>query len=192
MKILQTINNCSGCPYKAVYRKSNMYYFRCDHIRYKGNNDFKPFNNAFLEGCPLKDVGVKVGIAVILLTEDKKILIGKRLNTDSGEGLWGLPGGRMDLWEDPKETAVRETQEETGVTINKDNLDFVFFTNDIFKDTEEHWITLYYLTRTWEGDPKLMEPDKCSEWKWINIHNLSKESIFCGWEEPLKDMLKGE
>jgi len=188
-KILQTIKKCSDCPYRELYIKSDIKYFRCDHSKFEGENDFRPTDNLISNGCPLVDVGVKVGIAVILITKDDKILIGQRINTSSGEGMWGLPGGRMDLWEDPIETAVRETQEETGIVINESHLQYVFLTNDIFKESDEHWITLYYATKVWEGEAEIMEPNKCKEWKWVNLNELP-DNVFCRWEELLRDLLK--
>lgn len=47
------------------------------------------------------------------LTTDKKLL----LVSKDGQS-WQLPGGKPDLGESLKETAVRELKEETGVSIN--------------------------------------------------------------------------
>jgi len=41
-----------------------------------------------------------------------------RLNTHSGQ--WALPGGRLDLGEDPVEAAIREVDEEVGVRLAED------------------------------------------------------------------------
>jgi len=140
----------------------------------------------------LTNIGVRVGVAIVFLDKDNQVLIGKRVNTSSGSHLWGLPGGRMELWEDTKKTAVREAQEETGLIIKEEDLEYLFFTNDMFKESGEHWLTLYYKAFNWEGIVKRMEPDKCLEWKWENINKLSKKEIFCGWKEPLKKILKNE
>ena len=54
---------------------------------------------------------VSVGGAVI--REDGRMLAIKR--ADNGE--WELPGGIVELDEDPRETVRREVLEETGVTV---------------------------------------------------------------------------
>ena len=78
-----------------------------------------------------------VGVSVFLINEKNQILVGKR-----AEGTWGLPGGGMEAGETPKETAVRETLEETAVDICEGDLRFATFTNDVFLKTKnEHWIT---------------------------------------------------
>ena len=57
----------------------------------------------------------KVGVGVFVL-KDGKILMGKRKGAH-GEGSWSLPGGHLEFNESWDMCAVRETMEETGVTI---------------------------------------------------------------------------
>jgi 8-oxo-dGTP pyrophosphatase MutT (NUDIX family) len=52
------------------------------------------------------------GAGVILVTRKGKTLVLKKPNNN-----WGLPGGKPNELETPKETALRETEEETGVKI---------------------------------------------------------------------------
>ncbi len=116
--------------------------------------------------------GVKVGVAVFIIKYEnniKKILFGKRKNTTTGEGCWQLPGGRMEKWEDPIDTGIREIKEETTLDIK--NLKFIDFTNDIFNEEDEHWIILFYETKDFKGTPKVVE-DKCSEWQWFSENNF--------------------
>jgi ADP-ribose pyrophosphatase YjhB (NUDIX family) len=49
---------------------------------------------------------------VIVINDQGEILLIRR--TDNGN--WAVPGGGMDLGESIADTAVRETQEETGIT----------------------------------------------------------------------------
>ncbi|MCS7072578.1 MAG: NUDIX domain-containing protein, partial [Anaerolinea sp.] len=63
----------------------------------------------------------KVAVAVLITRAcgtDKadEILLVQRGN-DPGKGLWSVPAGFMDYDEDPQSAAVRETREETGLTI---------------------------------------------------------------------------
>jgi 8-oxo-dGTP diphosphatase len=52
-----------------------------------------------------------------ILNERGEVLLLQRHSDDLGGGLWCLPGGRMDAGEQPYETALREVQEETGLTL---------------------------------------------------------------------------
>jgi 8-oxo-dGTP pyrophosphatase MutT (NUDIX family) len=42
--------------------------------------------------------------------------------TQVGVGLWELPGGSLDFGETPLQAVVRETSEETGISIKEENL----------------------------------------------------------------------
>jgi 8-oxo-dGTP pyrophosphatase MutT (NUDIX family) len=43
--------------------------------------------------------------------------------------LWKFPGGKMEPGEDPFETALREAKEETGLSLQRENLTLIETTN---------------------------------------------------------------
>lgn len=57
-----------------------------------------------------------VPAAGVLLVEEGRILLVKR-RFEPREGFWCLPAGFMESGEHPEVTAVRETREETGLTV---------------------------------------------------------------------------
>ena len=62
-------------------------------------------------------------VKLVIINKDKKILLQKRsMNKLSNPGQWGLTGGKVDVGEDTLTTAVRETYEEIGVKLNKEEL----------------------------------------------------------------------
>ena len=56
--------------------------------------------------------GLVPAVNVIVASDAGEILLIRR----SDNGNWAVPGGGMDLGESITDTAVRETQEETGIT----------------------------------------------------------------------------
>ena len=60
--------------------------------------------------------------ALILSGDSKQVL----LTRESADGKWSLPGGWADVGSSPKETAIKESWEETGLTVNTTALLAVF------------------------------------------------------------------
>lgn len=121
-----------------------------------------------------------VGVGVII-KKDNKVLLGKRKGSH-GNDTWSFPGGKLDLFETPEECAIREVFEETGLKIK--NLKSSIYTNDIFKDLNMHYITLFYIADYDEGEVELKEPHACEKWEWFEWDNLP-EPLFA----PIKSYL---
>ncbi|MEH7379985.1 NUDIX domain-containing protein [Bacillus sp. JJ1533] len=56
---------------------------------------------------------LKAGVAVLILNEDKQVLLQKR----SDVGLWGIPSGHIEIGETVSEAAIRKVKEETNLDI---------------------------------------------------------------------------
>jgi len=137
------------------------------------------------------EVPYRIGVAVFV--ENPKLnayLIGKRKGSlDSGN--WGLPGGHMEPNETIEECAKRELLEETGLEIK--NIKHVTFTDDNYPAECKRYITLFVSAQVKDNnaEPKLMEPEKCEEWKWhkwndeppkncsMPMKHLNKQIDFC-------------
>lgn len=59
------------------------------------------------------DPGVKLGVLAVMLREAEVLLVQRSKAPD--KGLWGYPGGHVELGETVAEAAVRELREETGL-----------------------------------------------------------------------------
>ncbi|MCP5097167.1 MAG: NUDIX hydrolase [Chloroflexi bacterium] len=73
----------------------------------------------------------KVGVGVVVVHESKLLLIRRRMNPEKGK--WSLPAGFLDYGEDPKETAVRETHEETNLHVEIEALIDVYHNSTVSK-----------------------------------------------------------
>ena len=105
-----------------------------------------------------------------------------------GAGTWSLPGGHVELGEEPRNTALRELVEELGPQQCQygpvEILEHYPYASTIFKEGKHH-ITLFFETELIKGEPIVMEPDKCERWEWADaIHpprplfgNLDKISL---------------
>ncbi len=119
------------------------------------------------------------GVGIMLLKDDK-VLLGKRnddpVKADSllhGEGTWTCPGGKLDFGEKIVDAIKKELLEETGIKAN--NLKVISVTNEIVHDA--HFVTIGFLCKDFEGEPKIMEPEEIEEWKWFPLNKLP-ENIY--------------
>ena len=91
------------------------------------------------------------GSLVIILNEDGEILLQERK-----PGVFGLPGGLMDLGESYEDTAVREVFEETGLTVKDLKLCNVFSGSEYYLKIENgdefYSVTAVYKTDNYEGE----------------------------------------
>lgn len=137
---------------------------------------------------------VRVGVAAVIV-RDGAILLGERIGSH-GANTWATPGGHLEVGESIEQCAIRETQEETGLAI-----DFVrklTFTNDVFEKEGKHYITLFVLANARDGEPQVMEVDKCKQWQWFELDSLPEplflpiQNLLKAHQDDLSSLLKGE
>lgn len=118
---------------------------------------------------------VQVGLGVFCLRKNEgewEVLMGYRGKHSHGADEWELPGGKPDLWESPRRGAQRELKEEVDLDVAESDLQFVTWTDDRFPSHGRHFVTLYFWTTDWQGEPKVMEPTKCLMLKWFPLKKL--------------------
>lgn len=70
-----------------------------------------------------KSQGVVVGVAVILQSSDRHVLLTRRAkHMRTFPGVWVPPGGHLEPGEKLQEACMRELREETGLQFSQDNL----------------------------------------------------------------------
>ena len=113
--------------------------------------------------APVHTSPPRVGVAVVVI-RDGQVLIGRRLSASHGHDTWQFPGGHLEFGESIADCAVREVAEETGLEAVVTG--YGPFTNDLFVDEGKHYVTLFVLAAAPVGQPQVMEPEKCAEWRW--------------------------
>ncbi len=113
---------------------------------------------------------IKVGVGVIV-RKNGKVLIGRRTHAH-GADTWQLIGGHLEFGESVAACAERETNEETGLTIT--NISQPAYTEDIFPEANQHYITLFVVADWESGEPERREPEKCAEWRWCEWEQLPR------------------
>lgn len=118
----------------------------------------------------------RVGVGVIVI-RDRKFLVGLR-NGAHGSGTWAPPGGHIEWMETAENAGIREVREETGLIIN--NLRVIGITNDFFIEDNKHYVTVYLATEYVIGEHQILEPEKFSQLKWVDMSSIPKP-MFLTW-----------
>lgn len=118
-----------------------------------------------------KHITPKVGVTTII-RKGNLVLLGERISKKHGN-TWFFPSGHLEVGERILDCARRETLEETGLEINNLRLS-PYLTEDIFTDSNNHYISLFTIADYAGGEATVVEPDKCAQWGWFSWNNLPK------------------
>ena len=114
--------------------------------------------------------------ALAVVVRDNHVLLVRRKNAPDA-GLWGFPGGHVELGETALNAAVRELLEETGI-VGKSRK---YLTNIDFIDRDDdglvihHFLLAAVLCDYISGDPTA--GDDASDAQWISIRDLLENRI---------------
>lgn len=119
----------------------------------------------FIHGEEPKTAGI-----VVCKDDDDNFLIIRRSNIDEREGQWTLPGGHIDDKDRSIEMgAIRELEEETGLTCSRENLIFL---------EEAKPDKFYFWAKKWSGEVNVLIPNpetgliEHDSYKWASIDGI--------------------
>lgn len=112
----------------------------------------------------------------MIIREDGKILLQRRTGTKIYCGFLALPAGHMDKGENSYEAMIRESREELGITVTKEDISDIFV---VQRRSAIHgpYYDVYFELKHYEGEIKIMEPNKCSEIVWADEKDLPLDMI---------------
>jgi len=133
-------------------------------------------DNREREVCPACDwvyyAQLKVGAAV-LIEHDNKLLLLQR-NHEPWKGTWMVPAGYVEADEDPKDAAIREVHEETGLEVELGDLFHVYYFDD---DPRGNGVAFVYKAEKISGG--------------INLNSESSDARFYYWHEIPSNLTLG-
>ncbi len=94
---------------------------------------------------------------LVYLIDGERVCLGYK-TSGFGAGKWNGFGGKLEVGETHQETAIRELQEETGVSVSPHDLDYVaelYFHNGAGEAGDMH--VHAYLAGRWDGEPREVE-----------------------------------
>lgn len=113
--------------------------------------------------------------ACLAVIHEKRILLVPHFDTDAGPIQWNLPGGKVAFGEPVQQSAIRELQEETGITANI--LSLLDVSEIILPERPWHSITVSYLGEFVSGNLncEVAHPFGQKYPKWFTVEQLQGE-----------------
>ncbi|MGA5442324.1 methyltransferase, FxLD system [Streptomyces griseoincarnatus] len=106
------------------------------------------------------------GAAVVVTDTFGRVLLGR-----STRGMWELPGGRIETDEAAPAAAVRELNEETGLTARVEDAHVITVLHDDRLDVRR--VTAVVRISRWDGELALPEPHRFVRWEFHDLNTLA-------------------
>ncbi len=111
----------------------------------------------------------------MILRKGKQVLLLQRKATGWMDGQFSVPAGALDADETVKSAAIREALEEVGVTVQPHAV--VHAHTMHCKTGPAAWMGHFFVTESWQGEPRVCEPDKHSQVLWCETDTLPDNLI---------------
>ena len=113
-------------------------------------------------------------VFVLLRNDKNEILLQKRAGTGYLDGYWDFPSGHVEFGESLRDTASRETKEEINIDVAPEDLELIHI-EQFF--VERNYINYTFEARSWQREPRICEPEKCSAIGWFSTDALPRKCV---------------
>ena len=136
------------------------------------------------EDLPYRDCA-----GVVLVNADGRVFAGQRIDHD--QGAWQMPQGGIDRGENPREAALREMTEETGISpdmveVEAETADWVFYDlpdellgriwKGKYRGQRQKWLLCRFRGRDSDVNIATDHPE-FSAWTWMTPSELTRQIV---------------
>lgn len=116
-----------------------------------------------------------IGVGAVILDQGHVVLVKRKFPPLAGE--WSIPGGRLEIGETQREAVVRETREETGLTVEPGELLGVY--DRLLRDDGGrilyHYVLIDFLC--WRVAGELQPGGDADDARWFSKEETGKISL---------------
>lgn len=112
----------------------------------------------------------------LYLVREERILLIRRVNTGYQDGQYAPVAGHVEKGEDFIAAMIREAREEVGLTLSSADLRVAHIMYRLAAPEPER-IAAFVVADKWQGEPAIMEPDKCDDLQWFDLDVLPANMI---------------
>lgn len=116
-----------------------------------------------------------IGVGAVIVDQGRVVLVKRKFPPLAGE--WSIPGGRLEIGETQREAVVRETREETGLTVEPGELLGVY--DRLLRDDGGrilyHYVLIDFLC--WRVAGELQPGGDADDARWFSKEETGKISL---------------
>ena len=102
-----------------------------------------------------------------------EVLLQLRRGTGYMDGHWATAAaGHVEEGESVFEAAAREAAEELGVVDLQHEPQCAMHRTGRTGDPVDERVDYFLRARSWSGEPRILEPAKCADLRWFDLHDL--------------------
>lgn len=119
---------------------------------------------------------IGVGTGAMIFNNEGLVFLAQRGPKAKNEtGKWDFPGGSVEYGERCFDAIAREIKEEFGFEI--EIISLLDVVDHILREENQHWVSPTFIARHKSGEPKIMEPEKCTGIKWVRLEEVEGHAL---------------
>lgn len=126
--------------------------------------------------------------AHLLLLQKAHVLLLRRQNTGYEDGNYSVIAGHIERNETARQGMAREASEEAGLIINLRDL---VLCHVMHRKAEDERVSFFFKAERWIGEPRNLEPHKCSDLSWFHVDSLPT-NVIPYIRQAIEQTLRGE
>jgi mutator protein MutT len=114
---------------------------------------------------------IGVGVGAMVFNDEGRVFLSQRGPKAKNErGCWEFPGGSVEFGETLAAAIQREFREEYDMQIEL--VELLDVSDHILPDEGQHWVSPTFIARHTAGEPRIVEPEKCTAIGWFALDAL--------------------
>ncbi len=123
-----------------------------------------------------------VGCKGFIFNTSGQLLLVKKQSRPNRVGHWDIPGGGLEVGEQPGQGLVREIMEETGLSLNS------FELLDVISDTTKRGFSVYILFRGVCQDAEVQLSHEHEDYAWIDVADIRQYRLKRRYHAAIKSL----